>query len=589
MNKRQKEVIQSQLKDEEAVIKKLKATYNKAIRDINQKIKLLQADELTQSKIYQIEYQKALKMQIKAILDNMNANQYTDINEYLKNCYQEGFLGTMYDLQGQGIPLVFPIDQNQVVEAITNDTKLSKSLYESLGFHVGTLKRQINAEISRGIANGYSYDIIARNIQNKAGMGLNKAIRISRTEGHRIQQQATFDAQKGAKERGADIVKQWDSTMDKKTRPNHVKLDGQIREIEEPFEVNGKQAMHPAGFGVPHEDINCRCVMLQRARWALGEGETTKMNNETKEIVKINEKDFKSFKKAYQEKVHEISIKDKINEARKQLVSLRNERWQLMEQKHQEKDSEKRLAIRKQISELNMKIFETRSKLTKETNALLKEFNFDFDSAILNLKKYSNLSVDELDEFMKCAGKISSEQRRIIYDGINGYVATSNSFGINRYLRTGDKSALFNVEKSIKTIEELEKVIRDNRASKDIILHRFVGDEYIDHFNMINSFDDAFYTVDDDLKEVFVKEFNACFAGENEVFDGFTSTSWDVEKNVFTDRPIKLTIHVPKGSNLYMTNNDIESEVILNKGANVKIIGAKLDGDVFNIFMELID
>ena len=306
LNKRQKEVIQSQLKDEEAIIKKLKATYNKAIRDINQKIKILQADELTQSKIYQIEYQKALKMQIKAILDNLNANQYTDIQEYLKKCYEEGFLGTMYDLQGQGIPLVFPIDQNQVVKALTNDTKLSKSLYELLGFHVKTLQKQINAEISRGVANGYSYSDITRNVLKKADMGVRRALRIVRTEGHRIQQQATFDAQKGAKERGADIVKQWDSTMDKKTRPNHVKLDGQIREIDEPFEVNGKQAMYPAGFGVPHEDINCRCVMLQRARWALGEDEVTKMNNETKEIVKINEKNFESFKKVYNESVEEI-------------------------------------------------------------------------------------------------------------------------------------------------------------------------------------------------------------------------------------------------------------------------------------------
>lgn len=306
LNSRQKEVIKSQLNDEEVIIKKLKATYNKAIRDINQKIKILQADELTQSKIYQIQYQKALKMQIKAILDNLNANQYTYIQEYLKKCYEEGFLGTMYDLQGQGIPLVFPIDQNQVVKALTNDTKLSKSLYESLGFHVKTLQKQINAEISRGIANGYSYNDITRNVLKKADMGVRRALRIVRTEGHRIQQQATFDAQKGAKERGADIVKQWDSTMDKKTRPNHVKLDGQIREIDEPFEVNGKQAMYPAGFGVPHEDINCRCVMLQRARWALGEDEVTKMNNETKEIVKIDEKNFESFKKVYNDSVEEI-------------------------------------------------------------------------------------------------------------------------------------------------------------------------------------------------------------------------------------------------------------------------------------------
>ena len=194
LNKRQKEVIQSQLKDEEVIIKKLKATYNKAIRDINQKIKILQADELTQSKIYQIEYQKALKMQIKAILDNLNANQYTDIQEYLKKCYEEGFLGTMYDLQGQGIPLVFPIDQNQVVKALVNDTKLSKSLYESLGFNVNVLKKQINAEISRGIANGYSYNDITRNVLKKADMGVGRALRITRTEGHRIQQQSRWEA-----------------------------------------------------------------------------------------------------------------------------------------------------------------------------------------------------------------------------------------------------------------------------------------------------------------------------------------------------------------------------------------------------------
>lgn len=179
MNKRQKEVIQSQLKDEEEIIKKLKAIYKQALKDINEKIKLLQADELTQSKIYQIEYQKALKMQIKAILDNMNANQYTEIQEYLKNCYHEGFLGIVYDLQGQGIPLVMPIDQEQVANALVNDTKLSKSLYESLGYHVDTLKKQINAEINRGIANAYSYAIIARNIANKVNMGLNKSIRIA--------------------------------------------------------------------------------------------------------------------------------------------------------------------------------------------------------------------------------------------------------------------------------------------------------------------------------------------------------------------------------------------------------------------------
>lgn len=308
MNSRQKEVIFASIQDEKVVISELKNIYKKALDDITTKIRLLQADELTQSKIYQLDYQKTLKSQIKAILDNMNSNQYDKISEYLKGSYFDGFLGTMYDLHGQGIPLVFPLDQEKMVKAILNDTKLSKSLYESLGYDIDKLKKEINNEITRGIAGSSSVHDIARNIRGRANVALNKAIRIARTESHRITSQATYDALIRAKEMGADVVKQWDSTLDKKTRPNHVKLDGQIRELEEPFEVNGKKAMYPGGFGVPHEDINCRCVLLQRARWALGEGEVTKMNNETKEIVKIKEKDFKSFKKRYNEHINKLAV-----------------------------------------------------------------------------------------------------------------------------------------------------------------------------------------------------------------------------------------------------------------------------------------
>ena len=40
-------------------------------------------------------------------------------------------------------------------------------------------------------------------------------------------------------------------------------LDGQIRELDKPFEVAGRKAMYPSGFA---EDIHCRCALLQRAR-----------------------------------------------------------------------------------------------------------------------------------------------------------------------------------------------------------------------------------------------------------------------------------------------------------------------------------
>ena len=196
-----------------------------------------------------------------------------------------------------------PIDQEQVATALIKDTKLSKPLYESLGMNVTELKKQINGEISRGISSAMTYQDMARNIRNQSNVSLNKSIRIARTEAHRVNQQATYDAMEKAKDSGADVVKQWDSTLDRKTRPHHAQLDGQIRELDEPFEIDGLKAMCPGGFGKASEDINCRCVVLQRARWAIdNESGNTKWDNENGQLLTIDSKNYKDFKNKYFEK-----------------------------------------------------------------------------------------------------------------------------------------------------------------------------------------------------------------------------------------------------------------------------------------------
>ena len=271
MNKRQKEILQAQLNEEKKVLGKLEKNYEDALAEINSKIEILMArqDADLQHVIYQIEYQKALKTQIQAILEQLQTNEFETLSEYLSQSYEDGFIGTMYDLQGQGIPLVFPIDQEQIVAAIQHETKLSEDLYTTLGRDVKDLQKKIAGEISRGISTGMMYSEIARNISGYARIPKNNAMRIARTEAHRIQCKATADAQFKAKEHGADVVKQWDASLDKKTRKSHRELDGQIRELEDEFEVGSHKAMHPGAFGIASEDINCRCALLQRARWAL--------------------------------------------------------------------------------------------------------------------------------------------------------------------------------------------------------------------------------------------------------------------------------------------------------------------------------
>lgn len=292
MNKYEKEIMKYSLEREKEVISELKEIYRRALDEIGDKIRAMMSDELTQSKIYRIEYQRALKGQISAILDVLNSNQYDSIQEYLKSCYEDGFIGTLYSLNGYGLPLIFPIEQEQVVNALMTDSKISEGMYKKLGHNVSELKKSISQEISRGLSTSMSYFDIARNLQSRSNVTINQSMNIVQTEGHRIQSVAALASGKKAAAKGASLIKTWDSTLDKKTRPSHRKLD-------EDFEVDGMKADSPGHFGKPSEDCRCRCAVLIKPRWVV-DGGFTKRDNETKELLEFkNVKNYDEFKKKY--------------------------------------------------------------------------------------------------------------------------------------------------------------------------------------------------------------------------------------------------------------------------------------------------
>lgn len=307
MNKREKEFLQYTFNAEENVLHELAEQYEAALDDINEKIMILQSNELTQSKIYQLQYQQALKGQIEGILEKLHSDEYSTIQQFLEDSYTNGFVGTMYSIHGQGIPLMMPIDQKAAVKAIITDSKISKSLYDALGVDTSGLKKAIRKEITRGIASNMSNAEIARNISNVTKAPLSRAKTIVRTENHRIQQSAAYDAQQSSKAMGADVVKQWDSTLDGRTRPTHRQLDGQIREIDEPFEANGMKAMFPGDFGDPAEDCNCRCVSLTRAKWALDDDELQTLKDRAKFFGLDKTGDFEDFKSKYLNAVQNVA------------------------------------------------------------------------------------------------------------------------------------------------------------------------------------------------------------------------------------------------------------------------------------------
>lgn len=86
-------------------------------------------------------------------------------------------------------------------------------------------------------------------------------VRIAETECHRDANAAAYDTavKAGAKE------KTWRTMRDDKVRDSHYWLDGVTVPIDAEFYNDmGDKTMYPGQWGVPEEDVNCRCWVTFR-------------------------------------------------------------------------------------------------------------------------------------------------------------------------------------------------------------------------------------------------------------------------------------------------------------------------------------
>jgi hypothetical protein len=80
-----------------------------------------------------------------------------------------------------------------------------------------------------------------------------------------------------------------------------VETDGQIRELDKKFSVSGEE-MDASGIGSSARNVyHCRCVLLQRAKWALDEDELNTLQNRAAYFGLDKTKNFENFKKKYLE------------------------------------------------------------------------------------------------------------------------------------------------------------------------------------------------------------------------------------------------------------------------------------------------
>ena len=91
-----------------------------------------------------------------------------------------------------------------------------------------------------------------------------RSARIARTETHSAASFASQEYNKKVSEQiGQTLYKRWVSVSDARTRDSHSRANGQVRAMDEDFEINGSLMKYPGDpRGGAKNVINCRCVVV---------------------------------------------------------------------------------------------------------------------------------------------------------------------------------------------------------------------------------------------------------------------------------------------------------------------------------------
>lgn len=212
------------------------------------------------------EHLKGIKEVVAAEMVNADKTAAAYVNGKLPEIYSINYnaIGNDTALKGYSFNLV---DEATVRNLATSDKTLLP--YKKIdGERVERWNTQkVNAEVMQGIIQGESIPNIAKRMKNVVGMEKNSAIRNARTTTTSAENKGRIDSYHDAQKQGIILKKRWVATHDPRTREEHLELDGQEVDVDEPFENSFGKIMYP---GDPDADpanvYNCRCTLVSEVK-----------------------------------------------------------------------------------------------------------------------------------------------------------------------------------------------------------------------------------------------------------------------------------------------------------------------------------
>lgn len=201
-------------------------------------------------------------------VDTMTVATRESINNHLEESYVYSYawMGWAIESEARKSLQYRALKAEQIKSAIDNPVK-GLTLSQTLERSRRDIIYKIQQEVTQSLVRGSTYKEMASTLKDTFEGDYNKAIRVTRTETHRVREQGTLDSANRANSKGVIMLKKWrnmkDSRVRRSSKANHRKMDQKKIPVDDLFDLgNGEKGPAPGNTGYAHHDINCRCILV---------------------------------------------------------------------------------------------------------------------------------------------------------------------------------------------------------------------------------------------------------------------------------------------------------------------------------------
>lgn len=259
-----------------------------------------------------------MKQTLATDMHNANNIARSIIKGYMPEVYAINHNYATFEAEnGSGIDTSYTLYDRDTVERLLKDdpmlmpdpTPRSKVMQNILaGKDIKWNRQQIDSVMLQGILQGESIDKMANRLMRVTTANYNSSVRYARTMATSAQNAGRYNGYRRAERKGIDLSLVWAATLDERTRISHRELDGQRRNVDEPFNVDGVEIYYPgdlggADYSVPGNMVwNCRCTIIAQVK-----GFEYDIHGKNTDYSQIDG-DYEDWKKAHRSKSNPIDL-----------------------------------------------------------------------------------------------------------------------------------------------------------------------------------------------------------------------------------------------------------------------------------------